>query len=130
MYKIEKIPFGFKMSFGGFITEDEMNNWVNDSKKALLLKPLNFGVYVDMRTLKPLPPESQKIMQGGQKLYKMAGMKRSVVILNDAVTTMQFKRIAKETGIYQWERYINAKEKSNFELLAVNWLTKGEDPDK
>ena len=45
-------------------------------------------------------------MQEGQKLFKNAGMERSVVILSTAMVTMQFKRIAKETGIYEWERYI------------------------
>ncbi|HMV41143.1 MAG TPA: hypothetical protein PK079_09135 [Leptospiraceae bacterium] len=60
-----------------------------------------------MRTLKPLPPESQIHMQEGQKLYKEKGMVRSVVILANTITKLQFKRIAQETGIYQWERYID-----------------------
>jgi len=34
-------------------------------------------------------------------------MVRSVVILANTITKLQFKRIAQETGIYQWERYID-----------------------
>ncbi len=43
---------------------------------------------------------------------------------------MQFKRIAKETGIYEWERYINASATPNWEQAGADWLTKAADPDK
>jgi hypothetical protein len=43
---------------------------------------------------------------------------------------MQFKRIAKETGIYQWERYIDSNANPTWEQAGVDWLVKGTDPDK
>jgi len=130
MYKIEKKPFGFKLTFGDFIKAEEMLQWVEESKKTLAAAPAEFGIFVDMRTLKPLPADSQAHMQSGQKLYKEKGMKRSVVILNSAVTTMQFKRIAKDTGIDEWERYIDASSDPNWEKAGVDWLTNGTDPGK
>lgn len=130
MYKIEKKPYGYKLTFGDFIKTDEMKNWVDESRKALVSAPKEFGIFVDMRTLKPLPDEAQKHMQEGQKLYKEKGMQRSVVILNSAITKMQFQRIAKETGIDQWERYIDASSKPNWEDIGVHWISKGIDPDK
>jgi hypothetical protein len=72
-----------------------------------------FGVFVDMRTLKPLPEDAQKVMEEGQKLFKQKGMTRSVVIVTGALTKMQFKRIAQETGIYEWERYIDSASGSD-----------------
>lgn len=130
MYKIEKKDYGFKLTFGGFITEDEMKKWLEESKIALQTAPKSFGVFVDMRTLKPLPTEAQKHMQEGQKLYKEKGMVRSVVILANAVTKMQFKRIAQETGIYQWERYIDEASNPNWEKVGIDWIKNGIDPDK
>ena len=65
-----------------------------------------------------------------QKLFKAKGMQRSVVILSSAAIVMQFKRMAKETGIYEWERYIDASKHPDYEKPAVDWLTKGIDPDK
>ena len=117
MYKIEKKDFGFKLTFSGFIQEAEMKKWVEESKIALKDVSIAFGVFVDMRTLSPLPPESQKYMQEGQKLYKQKGMVRSVVILANPIISMQFKRIAQETGIYQWERYIDEQSTSNWEKV-------------
>ena len=101
MYKIEKKEYGFRISFADFIKADEMKNWVTDSEKALSSTSGKFGVFIDMRELKPLLPDAQEYMQQGQKLYKQKGMERSVVILNNAITTMQFRRIAKQTGIYE-----------------------------
>jgi hypothetical protein len=83
-----------------------------------------------MRNLKPLPPDAQASMEEGQKLYKQKGMERSVVILNSASLTMQFKRIAKETGIYEWERYVDASKTADWEKVGLDWVKKGVDPDK
>ncbi len=130
MYRIEQTYYGVKLTFGGFIQKEEMAEWVKESKKYGGSLPVKFGVFVDMRNLKPLPAESQEEMQNGQKWYKGRGMTRSVVILNDAITTMQFKRIAKETGIYEWERYINSAQITNWEDVGTKWLEEGIDPDR
>lgn len=130
MYNIEIKDYGYKLTFGDYIKADEMKQWVEESKQALTKAPKEFGVFVDMRTLKPLPKDSQEQMQEGQKCYKQKGMVWSVVILNDAITTIQFKRIAKDTGIYQWERYIDASQVPNWEKIGVDWVQSGMDPDK
>ena len=130
MYKIEIKNYGYKLTFGGLIDAEEMKKWVADSKQALNTAPSKFGVFVDMRTLKPIEKESQAIMEEGQKLYKAKGMERSVVILESVLVTMQFKRIAKETGIYNWERYISAQDKPDWEKIGIAWIKDGVDPDK
>jgi len=129
MYKIDKKTYGVSLTFDGFIKKDEMQNWVNDTKKVVPTLKSKFGIFVDMRTMKALPRESQELMQEGQKLFKQNGMERSVVILNSATVTMQFKKIAKDTGIYQWERYIDASKVSNWEEIGKNWIEKAIDPD-
>lgn len=130
MYKIEKTQYGVRLTFDGFMRAAEMTEWVAESRKIVPTLGGTFGVFVDMRTLKPLPPDSQAAMQEGQKLYKQAGMQRSVVILNSATTTAQFIRIAKETGIYEWERYVNAAATPNWEQAGIDWLVKAADPSQ
>ena len=129
MYKIEQKDYGYKLTFADLINKDEMTKWVNDSKNALLNAPSNFGIFVDMRTLQPLSAEAVEIMQEGQKLFKTKGMARSVVILNNPTVTFQFKKIAKQSGIYQWERYIDASSVNNWEDVAINWIKNNVDPD-
>ena len=128
MYKIDVKDYGYDLTFSGMIEKEEMENWVKDSEKTLGSKS-DFGVYVDMIELKPLNPEVQEVMEKGQKLYKQAGMKRSAVVVANALTKIQFKRIAKETGIYEWERYIDASENSNYKEIALAWIKDGKDPD-
>lgn len=130
MYKIEKTNYGVKLTFGGFIKQEEMAQWYLDSQKIVSALPSKFGVFVDMRQLKPLPHEAELEMQKGQKLYKEKGMERSVAILNSAITTLQFKRIAQETGIYQWERYLDATNVPDWESVGRKWLTGGVDPEQ
>jgi len=130
MYKIEKQSYGYKLTFSGFIKADEMTHWLEDSRKALATAPSKFSALIDMRLLSPLPGDAQELMEKGQKLFKMKGMERSTVAVANAVTKLQFQRIAKDTGIYQWERYIDASSTPNWEQAAVDWITKGVDPDK
>jgi DUF971 family protein len=87
-------------------------------------------VMVDMRTLKPLKPDVQAVMVEGQKEYKVRGMERSAVVVPNAIVAMQFKRLAHESGIYQWERYIDASKSADWEKVAEAWITKAADPDK
>ena len=129
MYTIEKKDYGYKLTFGGFIIADEMKLWVDESKKVLAEEPSEFGVFIDMRTLKTLSGDSQELMQEGQRLYKGKGMIRSVVILDSSLVKMQLQRIAKETGIYEWERYIDASSITDWESAGINWISKGIDPD-
>lgn len=130
MYKIEKTDYGICLTFSGFIKKEEMAKWVSDSEQLLKSLPSKFGVLIDMRDLKPLSHDTEVEMQKGQKLYKSKGMERSTVILANSVTTMQFKRIAQETGIDQWERYIDASKTTNWEEVAKKWLINSDDPDK
>lgn len=130
MYKIDKTDFGLKLTFSDSIHADEMEKWLHDAQTTLLSLKKPFGVVVDMRTLKPLKSDAQVHMETGQKLFREKGMERSVVILNDLITTMQFQRLARQTGIYQWERYLNTQTTPDWETQALKWVKDGIDPDK
>ena len=129
MYKIEGKPFGVRLTFADYMDAAEMKKWVEDSRRELLRVRRPFGVFVDMRTLKPLSPDARKLMEEGQKLYKTGGMERSVVILDSPTLVLQFKRVAKDSGIYEWERYLDASKHSNWEQIGIDWLVKKVDPD-
>lgn len=130
MYTIEKKKYGFRFVFSGFITAQEMTNWLEEVRKHLAT-PVSkeFGVFVDMQEMMPLPDEVQKIIVDGQALCKSNGMVRSVVILKSSVLSMQFRRLAKESGIYQWERYLSSSGNPDYEKAGEAWITSGLDPD-
>ncbi len=127
MYRIEATKYGFKFTFSGFMPKAEMEQWVNEAKTACGAAKAPFGVLVDMRDLKPLPEDSQAVMTAAQAGVKAAGMQRSCVILSSKILTMQFERLAKESGIYAFERYIDATSTPDFEPVAVDWIANGVD---
>lgn len=130
MYKIEKSSIGFKLTFGGNMQKPELDQWFNEAETALKGCKPGFGVIIDMRTLEALRPEAQAVMVKGQSLFREKGMKRSAVILKDKVVTIQFMRLAKDSGIYAYERYFDASADPNWQKHAENWLGAGIDPDK
>jgi hypothetical protein len=109
-----------------------MNRWREETKAALVGAPKTFGVLIDMRTLRPggIQPDAQAVMVEGQALYKKAGMVRSCVILESAAVTMQFERLGKESGIYAFERYINAATHPDWRAKALGWIENKTDPGK
>jgi len=122
MYKIEKSELGFHLTFGGAVTRVELEKWYHESEQLLANRQGQFGVIVDMRTLAPLPADAQEVMVLGQSMYRNHGMQRSCVILEDAITTIQFMRLAKHSGIYKYERYIDASAHRNWLEQARNWV--------
>ena len=130
MYKIAKRDFGFQLTFGETLDVPEMTRWRDEAKVALMGAPKTFGVLIDMRGLRPggIQPDAQKVMVEGQGLFRKAGMERSCVILESATVTMQFARLAKESGIYAYERYINAAATPNWEAKAIGWIANKVDP--
>ncbi len=130
MYRIDETKFGLKFTFGGFMSKEEMEKWAQEAAAACKKAGPKFGVLVDMRELKPLPADAQAVMTAAQGSVKAAGMERSCVILNSKILTMQFERLAKESGIYAFERYIDATATPDFEPIAVDWIANGVDRTK
>jgi hypothetical protein len=128
MYKIEKNATGFFLTFGGMMTKDELDRWYRASKEALFGQLPPFGVIVDMRTLSPLPEDAHEVMVRGQAMYRKHGMERSCVILEDAITTIQFMRLARRSGIYAYERYVDASAHEDWQERAINWVTRSVEP--
>jgi hypothetical protein len=129
MTNIEKRDYGFKITFSGSIDLDEMTSWVDASKNALVSQTSAFGVMVDMRELSPLAPSVGERLQDGQKLYKEKGMTRSAVAVNQGFVAAQLKMVAQDTGIYEWERYVDASINTNWENTCIDWIANGKDPD-
>lgn len=123
MYSIEKTNYGIKLTFSGFVKAEEMKQWREESEKILNSFSKPFGVLIDMRDIKPLMADAAAEIQLGQARYKEKGMSRSAVILATTIVTMQFKRIAKESGIDKWETYIDASSTPDWQKNAIDWIT-------
>jgi len=128
MYEIKKSKLGeylaYNLTFDGYMNPTEMQAWYDDAKHELVSSPKEFVVKVDMRHLSPLCPESQVIMQKGQTLYRDSGMARSAVLLNNDLLRYQFEQIARNSGIFKWERYYSNSDSGSGEAMN-DWLLDG-----
>lgn len=122
MYKIDKTDLGFYLTFAGAMTKAEIEKWYAESEQVLKGPLAPFGVIIDMRTLALLPVDAQGVMVRGQAMYRSRGMERSCVILDDAITTIQFMRLARRSGISKYERYIDASAHKDWLAEARNWV--------
>jgi len=130
MHKIEVTNYGVKVTLNGFIQTEEALEWFTKMKEALKKTSRGFKVFVDMRGFKPATQNVQKYFVDIQKEFKDYGMSKSVVILDNEVAVLQLKRTAKESGIYEHERYITPENNPNWESQAMDWILKNIDPDK
>ena len=130
MYLIKKTDYGFRLTFGDTIPGEEMAQWARDFSAAVDDIQGDFTVFVDMRSLQMLSKFAQDHMKKGQSAAREGGMLRSVVILSSPKIKMQFISIAKESGIYEWERYIDASTEPDWEEKGMQWILNSVDPDK
>lgn len=122
--------YGFRVHAPGYITPAEARAWFEDLKarvQALEGKP--FGLMVDSRTQKANPPDTQELIKESMVWLRSHGMVRSVVVLDSTVALIQILRLAKATGVYAYERYMDALKDPEWEAKAVGWIQDGIDPD-
>ncbi|MFL5352856.1 hypothetical protein [Archangium sp.] len=122
--------YGFRVHAPGYITPAEARAWFEDLKarvQALEGKP--FGMMVDSRTQKANPPDTQELIKESMVWLRSHGMVRSVVVLDSTVALIQILRLAKATGVYAYERYMDALKDPEWEAKAVGWIRDGIDPD-
>jgi hypothetical protein len=62
-------------------------------------------------------------------LFEDTGLQRSVVVLRSSGINTQFRRLAKDSGVFRFERYINAAEDPDWLEHALAWPESQADPD-
>jgi hypothetical protein len=131
MHKIEETKYGYKLVLEGFLQRDEVGQLLEAMKTKIKPreKGQTFPLLLDMRKSNAFPSDAREILKQCLLFCKDSGMERNAVILSTAIATLQARRIAKETGIDRWARYIDASSRNDWEKIAVDWLIRGVEPD-
>ncbi len=125
-----KTEYGYRINAPGFLSLAETREWFEDLKWLIGTSGQPFGLLVDIRSQRANPPESQAVITEAMAWVKKAGLVRSAVVLDSAVAKLQTTRLAKTSGVYAWERYIDASKDLDWEKRAIDWIAHGIDPDK
>lgn len=129
MLKYELTDYGVHFELGGKVTLEEIQEFSDRFHQFLDQTKGGFCVLADFKGVELISSAGKEIIAECQKNARKNGMLRSVVIVKDTVTKYQFKTLARQTGIYVWERYIDASKHKNWEELAFSWLLDGYDPE-
>ena len=122
MYSIEQEEFGLRLRIVGGLTPEEAKAWLAELGMAIQEAKKPFGVLVDVREARLFMPEAQASLKQGMEACREEGMQRACVVLNSAVATLQARRLARETGIETWQRYVDASETPDWEDQALGWI--------
>lgn len=125
-----KTEYGYRINAPGFLSLAETRAWFEDLKRLVGSSGQPFGLLVDIRSQRANPPEAQAIITEAMAWTKRAGLLRSAVVLDSAVAKIQTTRLAKTSGVYAWERYIDASKDLDWEKRAIDWIVHAIDPDQ
>ena len=133
MYSFEKTKYGLKMQLTDFfsfeLAQDFYKQYAIFMEEMKKENPNGFCQFGDLRGYKAGPPEAQKYINDAMHKFKEVGGKRSIVLFDNPVTVMQIKRLAKQSGIDQGERYIDSQTYPDFEKIVHAWLVDAVDPE-
>ncbi|QRN96088.1 hypothetical protein JRI60_44855 [Archangium violaceum] len=122
--------YGFRVHAPGYITPEEARAWLEDLKlQVIALGGKPFGLMVDSRTQRANPTDTQELIRESMVWLRDHGMVRSVVVLDSTVALMQVLGLAKATGVYAYERYVDSLKDPNWEARALDWIIRAIDPD-
>lgn len=132
MLTFAETPYGFTFRNSEFFTPDVAQRWSTEYRdiiKRVAAKGRPFHQFVDLRGFRVGPPETQAVIAEGMRFFKASGGGRSIVLMDSAIAVNQVRRLAKESGMYAWERYIDIATHPNYEPVVTAWLVEGKDPD-
>jgi hypothetical protein len=132
MHRLEETKYGYKLVLEGFLQREEVGQLLESIKVKIRPREKgdSFPLLLDMRKSNAFPADARDLIKQCLLFCKQSGMERNAVVLNSAIATLQARRIAKETGIDRWSRYIDASSRpDDWEKIAVEWLIRGVDPE-
>lgn len=129
MYLINHTDYGLRLRLSGTMLVNEVKAFGRDLDRTFETIAKPFSVFVDMRDLLPIDEPAQQEIIAIQLKFLKAGAVKSVVVLNNPTTTYQFKRIALQSEVYDYERYIDASADPDWESNGLKWLVDDIDPD-
>ncbi|MFH1112883.1 MAG: hypothetical protein V1792_03095 [Pseudomonadota bacterium] len=130
MYDVSRTDYGVRIVAEGFVGKDELKNMMREASKVTSRLEKGFGLLFDARGMFALPPEAAEVLKHSMATAKRNGMGRSAQILEDAINTLQFGRLAREAGISDTMRQVDPDGFPDCERAAVDWIVKGIDPGK
>jgi len=129
MINVTETGYGYKIVFEGFAQREDVARLAQQLGKQLAGRNQPFGCLVDLRQSRAIPADAQADLMQAIGYTTEYGMERCAVAVASAIAKIQAMRVAKETGIYETTRFVDASADPDWEKTALAWIDKGSDPD-
>jgi hypothetical protein len=126
--EIHETEYGIRIVTNGLLSKEDLKRMGREAGQIVPRLRKGFGVLHEMRGMFTLPPDAREVMKRNMEVAKQSGMGRSAQILDNAVVTLQFSRLAKEIGISDTMRQFDSSKAPDCERAAIDWIVKGIDP--
>jgi hypothetical protein len=128
MHRVDETRYGYRVVFEGFLQQDDVGELLSNMKTTIRPRGNAFALLFDMRKSRAFPAEVRELLRQALHFCKEAGMERNAVVLSSAIATLQARRLARESGVEEWSRYIDASH-PDWEKIAVDWLVRAVEPE-
>jgi hypothetical protein len=128
MYSIAETEYGYQLTVEGYLQREEAGALLAEMRDRVQARTGAFSVLLDLRDARAFPAEAQEVLKQAVLVCKDAGLERSAVLLNSAISSLQARRIAKETGIDAGVRYLDTSSEADWARMAEEWLDRAVEP--
>jgi hypothetical protein len=127
-YQVEATEYGVHVAVGGFVSADEITAMDQDLEGAVEGLSDGCGMVLDLRASPAFSVEAAERLKRQLDLFRDPGMERGAHVLASAIMAIQARRIVSEVGLLPNIRVLVAAGVSGWEVAAVAWADRGEEP--
>lgn len=129
MHEVKETEYGLYVEVTGLVSLDQSIVIMAEMRQIFESRETGICVFANLQKMDLLTEETQAVLLKIQRHCVNSGVKRVAVILGNATVAHQFKRLSLESGIYDYERYLDASSDPDWETKGLKWITEGIDPD-
>lgn len=120
--------YGYRTEISAPLQAADVKMWTEEIRSVVRGRPA-FSQLVDIRNNTARDEDTTRMIEETMQWVRANGLQRSAVIVASPTLKMQVQRLARNTGVDTYERYLDAASDPQWEQKALAWLERGVDPD-
>lgn len=129
MYEVKETEYGLYLRIIGEVSLDESKAILSEVRVIFERRETGICAFADLQKMELLSLETQAVCVEIQKMLIELGVKRVVTMLGNATVAHQFKRLSLQSGLFDFDRYIDVSINPDWEEIGLRWMNDGIDPD-
>lgn len=129
MYQVKETEYGLYLKITGSVSLEDSKTVLSELRQIFHKRESGICGLADLHEMELLSAETQAVCVEIQQMCIKFGVKRIAVILGNSAVAYQFKRLSLQSGIRDYERYLDASSDPDWEEKAMAWVIDGTDPE-